>query len=47
MNTNKRTNRPAIMSETAGQWQQAIRGNNQARKDLLQCIMPAHATRGR
>lgn len=36
-----RTTRPATMSEIAGQWQQAIRGNDQARKNLLRRIMPA------
>ena len=46
MNT-KRINRPAIMSETAGQWRQAIRGSSQARNDLLQRIMPAHGIRAR
>jgi hypothetical protein len=36
-----RTNRPAAMSEIAGQWHQAIRGSDQARKNLLRRIMPS------
>ena len=36
-----RTSRPATMREIAGQWHQAIQGNDQAHKNLLRRIMPA------
>jgi len=42
-----RTSRPATMSDTAGQWQQAIRGNGQAREELFRRIMPARGSRPR
>jgi len=35
------------LSETAGQWQQAIRGNDQARQELFRRIMPARDYRAR
>ena len=44
MKTTIRTSRPKPMSDIAGQWQQAIRGDNGARDNLLRRIMP---TRGR
>ena len=41
MKSATRTTRPATMSEIAGQWQQAIRGDAGARDNLLRRIMPA------
>jgi hypothetical protein len=44
MKTTTRTARPKSMTDIAGQWQQAIRGDAGARAYLLRRIMP---TRGR
>ena len=41
MKSTTRMSKPATMSEIAGQWHQAIRGNDQARKNLLRRIMPS------
>jgi hypothetical protein len=43
MKTMTRTARPKPMTDIAGQWQQAIRGDASARDHLLRRIMP---TRG-
>jgi hypothetical protein len=45
MKTTTRTSRPAAASDIAGQWQQALRGDAQARGDLLRRIMPARGYR--
>ena len=44
MKSTTHTSRPKPMSDIAGEWQQAIRGNDRARQELLRRIMP---TRGR
>jgi hypothetical protein len=41
MKTTTRTNCPKTMSDIAGQWHQAIRGDAGARDHLLRQIMPA------
>ena len=41
MKTTTRTSHPQPMSEIAGQWQKALRGDASARSTLLRCIMPA------
>ena len=41
MNSSTRTSRPSAQSDIVAHWQQALRGDAQARRTLLRRIMPA------